>query len=86
MGVLLLATDWQEGDGGDGKGLFLRQDGSIKVKLTYRNYQPVLDQNEYFDPVGLKVTAEEFKAGELDNWGKGGEPAAVRDYFPTEPD
>lgn len=82
-GEIIQQTDWRDGTG---IAVGLRGDGSIKIRGKYTDGRPVKDTLEFFDPAGKKVTEDEFKAGEADNWGKGGPPAEERDYFPTEPE
>lgn len=69
-GTLILATDWTHD--GQGWGLFLREDGSVRTKMHFKNHLAEESTKSWFDPAGNEVTKEAFSVGEESNWGRPG--------------
>ncbi len=77
QGKLVWSLDWKDGDGW---GVYMRQDGTIRIKVLYDN--GVNDNSPgtkiYLDPSGNEVSKEQFDEGEKDNWGRGLDPYEFR--------
>lgn len=86
QGNLVWSVDWKDGDGW---GVYMRQDGTIRIKVLYDN--GVNDNSPeskiYLDPSGNEVSKERYDEGEKDNWGRGLDPYEFRLSNPTpQPD
>lgn len=79
-GNLVWSVDWNNGDGW---GVYMRQDGTIKVKVLYEDGVNSSGTKVYFDPSGTEVSKEQFDEGEKDNWGRGLDPYEFRLSAPT---
>ena len=76
---LVWAVDW---DNGTGWGAYMRQDGTIKMRVFYEKGLNSSGKKIYFDPSGNKVSKDRYDEGELDNWGRGLDPYEFR--WPSE--
>ncbi len=79
-GNLVWSVDWSDGDGW---GVYMRQDGTIKVKVLYEKGVNSSGTKVFFDPSGNEVSKEQFDEGEKDNWGRGLDPHEFRLSAPT---